>query len=344
MSAGGKEIKVCTSPLVSIVVPVYNVETYLDRCVRSLTCQTLRDIEIILVDDGSLDYSGAMCDAYAEKDKRIHVIHKENGGLSSARNAGMAAASGNYIGFVDSDDDAELNMYEKLVKIAEEYHVDFVMADYTRIDCKGKKQLKTLNIDDGYYDRQKILKDIFPDLIMGESIEYGPLLSVCTNLYKLDFLKNNNITFDEQVKWSEDNIFSAIMGYHCQSFFYYKGDPLYHYYQNAGSITTSYRAGAWEVYSVMNRHIHDFFDHVTDYDFSRQIKLHMIYYACNSIGQELTRTREEAIDGIRKILASPQLTEAFKNFKIPNVSLKLRVQLLLMKRKQASLLYLLKKH
>ena len=89
---------------ISIVVPVYKVEKYLDRCVESLRAQTLSDIEIVLVDDGSPDRCPQMCDDWAKKDRRIRVVHKKNGGLSSARNAGMMAARGTYIGFVDSDD------------------------------------------------------------------------------------------------------------------------------------------------------------------------------------------------------------------------------------------------
>lgn len=330
-------------PLVSIVVPIYKVEKYLTRCVESLVNQTLHDIEIILVDDGSPDQSGEMCDQFASRDSRIKTVHKENGGLSSARNAGMKEAHGKYIGFVDSDDDVELNMYERLAQTAEEHHVDFVMADYKRINKNGSFFVKTLDIDSGYYDRQKIEKDIFPALIMGENLDYGPLLSVWHCLYRREFLSKINLIFDEQVRWSEDNIFSAIMGYNCHSFYYLKGEALYHYYQNEGSITTSYRKGAWDVYSTMNRHLHDYFDHVTEYDFSRQLKLHMIYYACNCISQEINRSKKEAVKGIKNILNSPQLTQAFRDFKLPDVPFKLKVQLQLMKRRQATLLYLMKK-
>ena len=98
-------------PKVSIIVPVYKVEKYLRKCIDSIINQTLKDIEIILVDDGSPDNCGKICDEYAAKDTRIKVIHKENGGLSSARNAGMEVAEGEYIGFVDSDDWIESDMY-----------------------------------------------------------------------------------------------------------------------------------------------------------------------------------------------------------------------------------------
>lgn len=331
-------------PQVSIIVPIYKTEKYLTRCVESLLKQTLDDIEIILVDDGSPDNCGQLCDAFAERDKRIRVVHKQNGGLSSARNAGLVEARGTYVGFVDSDDDVEPDMYEKMLQAAEAYQADFVMADYRRIERDGTSFVKTLDIDGGYYDREKIVRDIFPNLIMRESIEYGPLLSVCHCLYRKDFLDQHRLSFDEEVRWSEDNIFSAIMGYYCQSFFYMKGEALYHYYQNAESITTSYRNGAWDVYSVMNAHLHRFFDTVQEYDFSRQLKLNMIYYACNCIGQEIPRPPQEARKRIGDILNSSQLRAAFQDFTMPDVPFKLKMQLYLMKMRQTSLLYLLKKH
>ncbi|MCM1296447.1 MAG: glycosyltransferase [Muribaculaceae bacterium] len=100
--------------LISVIVPVYNVEQYLDRCMESLLRQTYRNLEIILVDDGSTDSSAAMCDAYAEKDRRVRVVHKPNGGLSDARNAGLKMVTGDYIGYVDSDDWVEPDMYARL--------------------------------------------------------------------------------------------------------------------------------------------------------------------------------------------------------------------------------------
>ena len=328
-----------TMPAISIIVPVYKVEKYLERCVESLRNQTLSDIEIILVDDGSPDNCPRMCDAYAEQDNRISVIHKQNGGLSSARNAGLRVAKGEYVGFVDSDDDVEPDMYEKMLSTIESERVDFVMSDYIRIPADGSRYLKTLNIRPGRYDKADLRKEIFPSLIMGENVDYGPLLSVWHCLYRTAFLLDNGICFDEQVHWSEDNIFSAIVGYHANSFYYLKGEGLYHYYQNPGTITTGYRPGAWEVYCTMNRHLHQVFDGVKDYDFGRQLKLHMIYYACNCIGQACARTEEKALPEIRSILQSPELTAAFEHLSMPHVSWKLRIQLMLMKWKMGRLIY-----
>ena len=117
--------------LITVVIPVYNVEDYLAKCIDSVLSQSYSFLEIILVDDGSTDSCGQMCDKYAEKDKRIKVIHKSNGGLSSARNSGIDIASGKYIAFVDSDDYIHPLMFQQLIHIAQEYDVPLVCCDYT---------------------------------------------------------------------------------------------------------------------------------------------------------------------------------------------------------------------
>ena len=113
-------------PLISVIVPVYNVEDYLDRCVESIVNQTYKNLEIILVDDGSVDNCPQMCDKWAEKDDRVKVIHKENGGQASARNDGLVIASGSLIGFVDSDDYIDLDMYASMYSIMQEKNCDIV--------------------------------------------------------------------------------------------------------------------------------------------------------------------------------------------------------------------------
>lgn len=119
--------------LISIIVPVYNVEDYLCKCIESLINQTLKDIEIILVNDGSTDTSPQICDRYAKKDKRIKVIHKENGGLSDARNTGISVANGKFIAFLDSDDWVNLEMYEKLYSYACVNDADIVQCDFMKV-------------------------------------------------------------------------------------------------------------------------------------------------------------------------------------------------------------------
>lgn len=128
------------SDLISIVVPVYNVEAYLIRCVDSIINQTYQNLEIILVDDGSTDNSGLICDSVASKDKRIRVIHQKNGGLSAARNAGIEVASGKYLGFVDSDDYIDLNMYQSMIDKIYSDKADIVICDCILEELNGSVQ------------------------------------------------------------------------------------------------------------------------------------------------------------------------------------------------------------
>ena len=120
-------------PKISVIVPVYNVEKYLRKCIESILNQTFREFELILVDDGSTDSSGKICDEYALKDSRIKVIHKENGGASSARNAGLDVAKGEYIGFVDSDDWIEMDMYGELYRLIKENNTDISVCGINNI-------------------------------------------------------------------------------------------------------------------------------------------------------------------------------------------------------------------
>ena len=131
-------------PLISVIIPVYKVEAYLDTCVKSVMKQTYRNLEIILVDDGSPDNCPAMCDEYARQDSRITVIHKENGGLSSARNAGMEIANGEYIGFVDSDDWIASDMYEHLLNGFLQYEsVGVTRVGRVYVDEQGREEISS---------------------------------------------------------------------------------------------------------------------------------------------------------------------------------------------------------
>ncbi len=134
------------APLISVIVPVYNVERYLAKCIDSILAQTYPSLEIILVDDGSKDSSGAICDSYAKKDSRIRVIHKENGGLSDARNRGIEEARGEYLGFIDSDDYIDPDMYEVLYETLERHGADMSMCGvYELYDGQAAEQVPEIS-------------------------------------------------------------------------------------------------------------------------------------------------------------------------------------------------------
>lgn len=149
--------------LISVIVPIYKVEKYLGECIESLINQTYKNLEIILVDDGSPDNCGKICEEYKEKDERIVVIHKENGGLSDARNAGMKVMTGDYLVFVDSDDYMPSDGIETLVKLLEERNADMVIGGVWRVSEQGEKLGKEVmqNCDITEMDTEEALKDFF---------------------------------------------------------------------------------------------------------------------------------------------------------------------------------------
>lgn len=167
--------------LISIIVPVYNMEQYLDRCMDSILNQTYENLEIILVDDGSTDKSSLMCDEYAKKDPRIKVVHKVNGGLSDARNAGLDVATGAYIGYVDSDDWIEPDMYEKMYQACIEYNAQVVVCRYAQVYRDKTVKNDTDNVV--AFDREKLLGYYICD-----SDDYKIYNSVWSKLFKRELV------------------------------------------------------------------------------------------------------------------------------------------------------------
>ena len=211
---------------ISVVVPVYNVSKYLKECVDTILKQTYTNLEIILVDDGSTDDSGNICEEYAKKDNRIKVIHKKNGGLSSARNAGIKIATGKYIGFVDSDDWIDLDMYNKLYKNMKKEKAQISCCNRLLVYSNLEKKYGTTS----YYEVMDSKRAI--ELMC----TYGYIgVSAYTKLYEKDLF--NGIEFPDGKK-SED-VFIMYKLFEKASTIVYDATPLYYYRQRSGSITTA---------------------------------------------------------------------------------------------------------
>lgn len=186
--------------MVSIIVPIYNVEKYLEKCIESILSQTYKNFELILIDDGSLDNSPQICDRYAAKDERIIVIHQENRGVSEARNAGLDIAKGEYIGFVDPDDFVAPEMYEMMVTTMEREAVELAICGYNYFDEDGNVDRSRLYIiRDNEILTQKEVMNRFSD--MPPSIRHG----VVNKLFKKSLVQN--LYFVEGLHSSEDVLF-----------------------------------------------------------------------------------------------------------------------------------------
>lgn len=212
--------------MISVIVPVYNVEKYLDNCVESIVNQTYKDLEIILVDDGSPDNCPAMCDEWAKKDKRIKVIHKQNGGLSSARNAGLETATGEYVAFVDSDDSIDINMYEIMENMFSD-DIDIVMCGYQKINSSEE----IVSCGNTLIEKKKLsIGELYDDI-------FGHLNNASWNkLYRASII--DNIRFPNGIVHGEDLIFNLHYLRHCCNGVKCNGE-FYHYFSRENSITKS---------------------------------------------------------------------------------------------------------
>lgn len=190
---------------ISIIAPVYQVEKYIGQCIESVINQTFKNFELILIDDGSKDKSGNICDEYAKRDKRIHVVHTENKGAASARNRGLDLATGKYIAFVDGDDYLAENMLDKLYKVITQENCDVVVCDFLNLHANPDKDF-SLQLSDSKVSGREILSHL------KNQKNYGVWTIVWNKLYKKEILKD--LRFPEG-KYFEDEIFSDQLYLRC---------------------------------------------------------------------------------------------------------------------------------
>ena len=271
-------------PNISIIVPVYNAVKYLHRCVNSILNQTFIDWECILIDDGSTDESGKMCDEYSKKDSRFQVIHKKNGGVSSARQLGLETAKGTYVIHVDPDDWVEPNMLEELFKKIIEDDADMVICDFiwnlpTRISVSSQSP--------SAFDCKSIMIDLFSERLHG---------SCCNKLVRRNFVVSNNISFPSQLSIHEDMYFFTELLLNNINVTYLN-KAFYHYVigENANSISQT--IGQSYDYDVM---ILNMFDTLLDGNECK--KYAHRFFATKVIEKEFYRNECTSIDFIKKCI------------------------------------------
>jgi len=218
------------TPLISVIVPVYNAEHFLKRCVDSIRSQTYKNFEIILIDDGSTDSSGMLCDNYQALDSRIRVIHKPNGGLSSARNAGLDICSGEYIAFVDSDDYIDSKMYESMLSCLEEENVDICVCQWQYELSDGQQVVDISKVNPNIFGKKHSSK--FAHFLYQGSYENGVVVAVWNKLYHNCVFASHRFAGRYM---EDDNIIGHILS---QDYTVFVMDQQYYYYvQNSASLT-----------------------------------------------------------------------------------------------------------
>ena len=257
-------------PLVSIIVPTYNVEKYARECFESLVRQTLKNIEIILIDDGSKDSSGKICDEYALKDSRVKVIHQTNRGLGLTRNVGMKVATGEYVGFVDSDDIVSVDMFKILYNNAKINNADISYCRFKRFvkseELMNKEKYKEI-LD--IFNDKKCLKKYYLDRIgmpPNKKADVYCSASVCCGIFKNDLLNKTKVNFVSERKWiSEDMVFDLCFIPYCTCIVH-SNLELYFYRGNITSLTKIYNENRFKKNVELYHHMED----IIKINFSRE--------------------------------------------------------------------------
>lgn len=230
-------------PKFSIIVPIYKVERFIPQCVDSLLNQSFEDYEIILVDDGSPDSCPAICDEYAKDNDLVTVIHKRNGGLVSARQAGAMAARGEYICCVDGDDFVSNNYLSEIKKITERYKPDVLCFNYSIFYGNETKEVSVF-YREGYYRKSDIEDKIFPNLIMAENGTYF-LPAIWAKVYKRDLYLRYQMLVDQRITMGEDGACTIPIIYQANSL-YILNESIYFYRHNSQSMTKAKRCYDWD--------------------------------------------------------------------------------------------------
>lgn len=265
--------------LISVVVPIYNAEKYLERCIESIINQTYTNLEIILVNDGSTDASYGICQKYAQNDSRIRILNKTNGGVVSARKAGVQSAAGDYIGYVDADDWIEKEMYLKMYQQGVTEATDIICVGVRREFEDGSYDITRMDIKEGIYDKDNIEIKLLPQIINTDSFfSWGLQLGLWSHLFKRNLVLKNQMKISDSIKMGEDVACSLPCYLEAERVAVVK-EPLYHYRQFPESMKGSadrrdIMGCKYLYYYLLERMM----EHEHLYEMLKKKVIHVVYY------------------------------------------------------------------
>ncbi len=328
--------------LVSVIVPVYNVEKYLDDCIQSLLAQTYENIELILVDDGSNDSSGRTCDEIAKKDSRVRVIHKENAGLGFARNSGLEIAKGKYVTFIDSDDRADKDLISQLMDAVKNDAVDTCIGGFKRISENGTVEF-TEKYDCRIYQNNEVYDELFARMLGSAADKHDAIrMSVWNVLYSMDIIRKNDLMFPSEREFiSEDIIWDSE---------YYKyaqkvkiiDSTAYNYRITPGSLTQKFKPNRFEMVCKLYEELCRIGN-----DKRKVVRLQRQFFVNIRVclRQEKSsisgKSKHEARERIKKIVYSSTVRKIVAEYPIKDIQLKQKVFLILLKYKMVDVIVLL---
>lgn len=304
--------------MISVIVPIYGVEKYIRKCVESISAQNMSELEIILVDDGSPDECPKICDEYARKDGRIKVVHKENGGLVSARKAGLEASSGEYVGFVDGDDRIEPDMYSEFQLIIDKYAPDMIVSEYC-CDFDGKTEMSAQCFREGLYSKKQLFTEIYPKILYsGRFYRFGISPNCWSKVFKKELLKKNLMQVDSRTRMGEDAAFT----YPCMldaKDICYINKPFYHYRIIASSMSRGYD-GELEGIIMLPYESLKAANEKCGFDMTEQLNYYLLFLVNFLIRNEAkvlnAKSREQVKRTIKKIVKNIEVRTAVRRVRL----------------------------
>lgn len=330
---------------ISVIVPVYNMERYLDKALESLRSQTIGDIEIIVVNDGSVDRSLEICEKHKKEDDRIVVLNRENGGVSSARNAGLEVARGEYIAFLDPDDWVDIDMYDEMYKKAIQENLDICICGFLR-ESGEESVLNEMKIPKEI-DRE-MARYIALNMISGCGIfnEDNTIMgSVCRIIVKREFIEKLSLRFRDDIYIMEDLIFCLELFTRSYSVGI-KEEAYYHYRDNPNSALNSYKEDLYgnmkQVYFCIESILRE--SGLYTEDFRKRLELRyirMCFWAISNEGSwKNKREIREKINRISDICNDPLLEKAIENFDMSGCSFGQKLRVMSVKNKKIIMIYI----
>lgn len=270
--------------MISVIVAVYNAEKYLRKCVESILQQSYRDIEVLLINDGSTDRSLEICREFEQQDARVRVFSQENKGPAAARNVGLREMRGDYCTTLDSDDWLELNAYENVMKKIEAYKVDMVLFGYRHSDGKEYWDMPESKLRNGVYEKKECHK-LGLDFIFRKGNKICPF--VCARVMRCKTIRENQLQFREELKRSEDFLFLAQLHQKIDKLYVMDEEKYLNYRDNKTSITHSYVKGYWKMVKILYQELLGEALENRNILMQQKISLMLIYRAGIAIKNEL---------------------------------------------------------
>ena len=332
------------TPLLSVIVPVYNTKEYLGKCIDSILAQTYSDYELILVDDGSTDGSSQICDEYAKQNEKIHVIHKGNCGLLHTRKVGFDKACGEYVSYIDSDDYIEPEMYEYMIEKLCKYDADIAICNMMYDENGNKANFPSFSYS-GFFDKEKLIKEIYPNMLYSDNSENTAIPpSLCNKIIRKSVLQKALEAADNTISFGEDALCSFPCLLDAESVYICEDKYFYVYRQVPNSMTRAYDEKLLNKFNLLIKLLDNAFSE-RGFDGKNQLDCYAARASIECLRKELLFDKDkkirERIRVVREYVSRKGMKEAYDFAAGHNFNLATKIKIFLIRYRCFYILYLL---